>query len=94
MTLEWTLQAGTVLPCSGLRDPNARVGDLLSHCLLRACTWLFLVALALFLGHELQVVTWDRTQQVSSSSHPWEVLAYSLQNPGESLPPHWPLFHP
>lgn len=58
------LQAGTVLPCSGLCDPDARVRDLLSHCLLRARTWLFLVVLALFLGYALQVVRWGRSQQV------------------------------
>lgn len=49
------LPAGTVLLCSGLCNPNTRQGTL-SHCLRRTCTWLFLAALALFLGHMLQAV--------------------------------------
>lgn len=57
------LQAGTVK--SGLYDPNPRV----SHCLLRPCAWLFLVALALILGHMLPGVGWVGQEQVSSGSN-------------------------
>lgn len=50
VTLVLTLQTRTVLPCSGLSGPNTRAEDTHFYRLLRACSWLFLGALALFLG--------------------------------------------
>lgn len=68
---------------SGLYNPNTRTGDTVSHCFLRACTQLFLVALALVLGHTLQVVRWGGTEQVSSGSNSQRGLASSVQIPGQ-----------
>lgn len=83
-----TLQAGTVLPCSGLCDPNAR-----GHALLPLATCVYLAlpggtSLVLGVRTASGEVGQDRAGILKFKCMGF--LAYSLQNLGETPPPYWP----